>query len=412
MSINDGLPHARPVRQWLDDRRSASATGPSASRSAPAASGCRTASTAPFRRSIPTPAIVTATLPIGDGPPASQSGEGVALGREPLRGFDREGGPRAPRRSGRSPSPASRSLRPSSTTIFWVATLASPDCPPGGTLHVGGENRARHDRSGDRLCLRIVVDPVDDERRPRRLPARRRAAGRRDRSRPRHLDPQPSDGGKTLTFHLRPGIRYSDGTPVRPEDFRFALERMFALEGGLSIYFTKIVGATACVEAPATCDLSDGVVADDAEGTVTFHLTKPDRRTALRARDAGSVRGPQGDPAPAIGSTLLPATGAYRITSYDPGQARFDRARAEPEVPRVVARRQARWISGRYRLEVRDVPGRSGHGHGARNSRLHVRNASALPAPGVADALPGSALRPSVAEHLGVLDQRHARALR
>ena len=37
-----------------------------------------------------------------------------------------------------------------------------------------------------------------------------------------------------------------------------ALERTFALESGLSIYFTKIVGATACVDAPETCDLSAG----------------------------------------------------------------------------------------------------------------------------------------------------------
>ena len=37
--------------------------------------------------------------------------------------------------------------------------------------------------------------------------------------------PSPTDGGTTYTFQLRRGIRYSNGAPVRPEDFRRALER-------------------------------------------------------------------------------------------------------------------------------------------------------------------------------------------
>ena len=41
--------------------------------------------------------------------------------------------------------------------------------------------------------------------------------------------PAPVNGGRTYTFHLRPGIRYSTGTPVRPEDFRRAIERVFRL---------------------------------------------------------------------------------------------------------------------------------------------------------------------------------------
>ena len=37
--------------------------------------------------------------------------------------------------------------------------------------------------------------------------------------------PSPTDGGTTYTFQLRRGIRYSNGEPLRPEDFRRALER-------------------------------------------------------------------------------------------------------------------------------------------------------------------------------------------
>ena len=39
--------------------------------------------------------------------------------------------------------------------------------------------------------------------------------------------PTPTDGGKTYTFELRTGIRYSNGEVVAPGDFRRALERGF-----------------------------------------------------------------------------------------------------------------------------------------------------------------------------------------
>ena len=41
--------------------------------------------------------------------------------------------------------------------------------------------------------------------------------------------PEPSDGGRTYTFQLRPGLRFSDGAPVRPEDFRATIERVVRL---------------------------------------------------------------------------------------------------------------------------------------------------------------------------------------
>jgi ABC-type transport system substrate-binding protein len=37
--------------------------------------------------------------------------------------------------------------------------------------------------------------------------------------------PTISDGGRTYTFELRKGIRYSNGRLVRPADFRYSVER-------------------------------------------------------------------------------------------------------------------------------------------------------------------------------------------
>ena len=100
-----------------------------------------------------------------------------------------------------------------------------------------------------------------------------------------------------------------------------ALERTFALKGGLSIYFTKIVGATACVDVPKTCDLSAGIETDDAEGTVTFHLTRPDAELLYALAMPAAFAVPRGTPLTAIGSTPLPATGAYRIRRTPPARA-------------------------------------------------------------------------------------------
>ena len=41
--------------------------------------------------------------------------------------------------------------------------------------------------------------------------------------------PEISPDGLMYTFPLREGIRYSTGEPVRPEDFRYGLERALAL---------------------------------------------------------------------------------------------------------------------------------------------------------------------------------------
>ena len=42
--------------------------------------------------------------------------------------------------------------------------------------------------------------------------------------------PSDTDGGLTFTFRLRPGLVYSNGQPVLPEDFRYSIERGYQVE--------------------------------------------------------------------------------------------------------------------------------------------------------------------------------------
>ncbi|MEP7225415.1 MAG: adenylate/guanylate cyclase domain-containing protein, partial [Actinomycetota bacterium] len=80
--------------------------------------------------------------------------------------------------------------------------------------------------------------------------------------------PLPTDAGKTYTFDVRPGIRYSTGRVVRGEDFRRAIERLFRLRTPETVFYSGIVGADRCTKKPTTCDLSKGIVVDDARRSV------------------------------------------------------------------------------------------------------------------------------------------------
>jgi YVTN family beta-propeller protein len=133
--------------------------------------------------------------------------------------------------------------------------------------------------------------------------------------------PVPADNGKTYTFRLRAGIRYSNGQPVRPEDFRRALERVFILNHGgspASYYYSGIVGAAACEQHPQSCTLSYGIVTNDRADTVTFHLTAPDPdfldKLAMPFADAV----PTGTPDRLLSAAQIPATGPYLTRSLQP----------------------------------------------------------------------------------------------
>ena len=128
--------------------------------------------------------------------------------------------------------------------------------------------------------------------------------------------PLPIDGGKQYTFRLRPGIRYSNGQPLQPADFRRAAERMLTVGNELSITnagLQHIVGAARCV-AHRPCDLSSGIAVGPS--SVTFRLTAPDPRFLLQLTALVPV--PRGTPARDTGRTPVPSTGPYRVESYAP----------------------------------------------------------------------------------------------
>jgi ABC-type transport system substrate-binding protein/DNA-binding SARP family transcriptional activator len=132
--------------------------------------------------------------------------------------------------------------------------------------------------------------------------------------------PLVGDGGRSFTFRLRSGVRYSNGIAVRPEDFRRALERQYQAGSGLAALGVPVVGSERCGPHHAPCRLDSGVAVDDAAQTVTYHLSAPDPAFLYQLALPFGAAVPSGTPGIGLGNTPLPATGPYLIASYSPGR--------------------------------------------------------------------------------------------
>lgn len=126
--------------------------------------------------------------------------------------------------------------------------------------------------------------------------------------------PRPTDGGRTYTFNLRRGIRYANGRTVVPSDLRRGLRR--AALGPGQDYYSGIIGVHQCSMHPSDCDLSRGVVTDDARGRITFHLRSADP-DFLGKLSVFVFATPPGVP-DRDAQVPIPGTGPYEIVGWRP----------------------------------------------------------------------------------------------
>ena len=131
--------------------------------------------------------------------------------------------------------------------------------------------------------------------------------------------PVVSNDGKTYTFTLRKGIKFSNGQEVTTKDVVASFQRIFKVSsptaGG---FYSVIVGAEACLADPATCTLDGGIVADDATGTITINLNRADAEFLDKLALPHAVVLPADTPTQDVGTAPIPGTGAYMISAYDP----------------------------------------------------------------------------------------------
>ncbi len=256
---------------------------------------------------------VVATIPVGDGPQSVVAGAGDVWASGEFDGSVTRIDPvnnGAGARVATGGSPRGLALVGSAV---WVASgslagsghrggtlTVSGDIPFGGTIDAA--------QSWDLGASHLVYDG---------LVALRRVGGSAGESIVPDLAetlPRPTDGGRTYTFTVRRGVRYSNGVEVRPDDLRRGLQRTLILRRGIPDYYSSIIGASACAASPRTCDLSRGVEIDDATSTIAFHLTAPDpdflhKLTVFVWATAPSV------PMRPV-TRAIPTTGPYMISEY------------------------------------------------------------------------------------------------
>jgi peptide/nickel transport system substrate-binding protein len=89
-----------------------------------------------------------------------------------------------------------------------------------------------------------------------------------------------SSDGLTWTYHIKPNLKFSDGTPITSADVRYAVERTFAkdvLVNGPSYFQVLLGGNAATYKGPYKDKSSTGLtsVTTPDPTTVVFHLAKP-----------------------------------------------------------------------------------------------------------------------------------------
>ncbi len=130
--------------------------------------------------------------------------------------------------------------------------------------------------------------------------------------------PKITNGGKTYTLFLRPGLKYSNGKPVKASDFTYAVERCFKVNSGGSVFYTTIKGAEKFAETKTGG--IPGITTNDKTGEIKIELEQP-RGTFTNELGLMFVAPvPPGTPDEDLSANPPPATGPYMITKSKPGQ--------------------------------------------------------------------------------------------
>lgn len=132
--------------------------------------------------------------------------------------------------------------------------------------------------------------------------------------------PRTSDGGKTYSFTIRSGYRFSppSNEPVTAATFKYAIERTLdpRMNSPGRMFARDIAGEHAF--AAGTAKHISGVIARG--NRLTIKLVQPSGDLPARLAMPFFCPVPLGTPVDAHGLRLVPSAGPYYVASYEPGQ--------------------------------------------------------------------------------------------
>jgi peptide/nickel transport system substrate-binding protein len=143
--------------------------------------------------------------------------------------------------------------------------------------------------------------------------------------------PTVSDGGRVYKFTIKPGLKFSNGTPINGPAIKYTFDRMFSpkLASPGDGFFNMIVGAPAVIAGKATS--VSGIT--DTNNTVTFKLTSPVASFLYRMTMPFTCPVPVGTPIKPLENGTALVTGPYIVKSYTPTRS-------------IVLVRNPHWNSG------------------------------------------------------------------
>ncbi|MBO0867185.1 MAG: ABC transporter substrate-binding protein [Micromonosporaceae bacterium] len=135
----------------------------------------------------------------------------------------------------------------------------------------------------------------------------------------------PSDGAKTWTYHIRPGIKFEDGTPVTSKDVKYAVERSLDkqtfTQGPTYLNdFLDLQGYTSPYNDPTPDKLGLKAVDTPDDLTIVFHLIKPFSGFDYFAMLPATIPVPRAKDSGTNYKQHVVSTGPYMFQTNNPGK--------------------------------------------------------------------------------------------
>ncbi len=134
-----------------------------------------------------------------------------------------------------------------------------------------------------------------------------------------------SDGGKTYTYTLRSGLKFSDGSPITSADVKYAIERSNyspdVLSNGPTYFNAVLVNNTPAYTGPykdKTGDLKS--IETPNATTIVFHLAKPFADFDYLTSNPQTAPVPKAKDTGADYVKKIVSSGSYMFKSYDPNK--------------------------------------------------------------------------------------------